>query len=106
MPVVDGEADEELVLKYQNQQRVIRPTPEGTARSGGEPDLNSDPDCVMLVRPRRSRIYFMRSFFDYPLSNGGHTSAFAGIQIQLPLLDKVRSAPAGELAADASRAAH
>ena len=22
----------------------------------------------MLVRPRKSRIYFMRSFFDYPLS--------------------------------------
>ncbi len=25
------------------------------------------PDLVMLVRPRRSRIYFLRRFFDYPL---------------------------------------
>ena len=26
-----------------------------------------DPDLVMLIRPRKSRIYFMRRFFDYPI---------------------------------------
>ncbi|MGH9583255.1 MAG: NAD(P)-binding protein, partial [Bryobacteraceae bacterium] len=30
-------------------------------------------DCVMLVRPRKSRIYFMRRFFDYPISLTGDT---------------------------------
>ena len=38
--------------------------------------------------------------------NGNYNTAFAGIQIQLPLLDKVRSAAARESIADASRAAH
>ena len=27
----------------------------------------ADPDLVMLVRPRKSRIYYLRRFFDYPI---------------------------------------
>ena len=27
-----------------------------------------DPDLVMLIRPRKSRIYFLRRFFDYPIA--------------------------------------
>jgi len=42
---------------------------------------------------------------NHPL-HGNYNTAFAGIQIQLPLLDKVRSATARESAAGASRAAH
>ena len=38
--------------------------------------------------------------------HGNYNTAFAGIQIQLPLLDKVRRAAARESAADASRAVH
>ena len=75
MPVVGGEDEEELVVKYQNQQRTIERTANGTARQG----LDSDPDCVMLVRPRRSRIYFMRSFFDYPLSLTADTLRHLGL---------------------------
>ena len=45
-------------IRYQNQERLI------TAGTDGA----SDPDLVMLVRPRKSRIYFLRSFFDYPLA--------------------------------------
>jgi protoporphyrinogen oxidase len=43
-----------------------------------EPDLASaemlvevaphDPDLVMLIRPRKSRIYYLRKFFDYPIT--------------------------------------
>ena len=41
-----------------------------------QPDLSSDPnapdpeqtDIVMLTRPRVSRIYYLKSFFDYPVS--------------------------------------
>ena len=32
-----------------------------------EPVRPGDPDLVMLIRPRKSRIYFLRTFFDYPI---------------------------------------
>ncbi len=50
-------------IRYRNQERLI---------SAGT-DAASDPDLVMLVRPRKSRIYFLRSFFDYPLALNGQT---------------------------------
>src|SRR5213082_1900043 len=63
MPVVGGEPDEELVIKYQNQQRAVRRDSDHVRNPIRQSALDYDPDCVMLVRPRRSRIYFMRSFF-------------------------------------------
>jgi protoporphyrinogen oxidase len=33
----------------------------------------SNPDLVMLIRPRRSRIYYLRKFFDYPITLTGNT---------------------------------
>src|SRR6202012_4659772 len=50
-------------IHYQNKERVI----------AGAGESAADPDLVMLVRPRKSRIYFLRSFFDYPLSLSGKT---------------------------------
>ena len=47
-------------LRYQGQQRDLP-----------EPAVARDPkneDLVMLVRQRKSRIYFLRRFFDYPIS--------------------------------------
>ena len=35
-------------------------------------------DLVMLVRPRKSRIYYLRRFFDYPISLSGQTVANLG----------------------------
>jgi protoporphyrinogen oxidase len=32
-----------------------------------------NPDLVMLVRPRKSRIYYLRKFFDYPIKLTGNT---------------------------------
>jgi len=32
-----------------------------------------DPDLVMLIRPRKSRIYYLRKFFDYPITLTGTT---------------------------------
>ncbi len=32
-----------------------------------------NPDLVMLIRPRKSRIYFLRRFFDYPITLNGAT---------------------------------
>ena len=47
-------------LRYQGQQRDL---PQPTSA----PDPDSE-DLVMLVRQRKSRIYFLRRFFDYPIS--------------------------------------
>ena len=38
-----------------------------------------NPDLVMLIRPRRSRIYFLRRFFDYPITLTGKTLANLGL---------------------------
>ena len=47
-------------IKYQNQTRDLAASPDG-------PDPETS-DQVMLVRQRKSRIYFLRKFFDYPIS--------------------------------------
>ena len=38
-----------------------------------------DPDLVMLIRPRRSRIYYLRRFFDYPITLTAQTLQNLGI---------------------------
>ena len=50
---------------------------DGTERPGGfghtetvvtvKGGAAADPDLVMLIRPRQSRIYYLRKFFDYPI---------------------------------------
>jgi protoporphyrinogen oxidase len=60
MMPVEGGASEDGQLRYQNQQRDI---PE--AAQAHDPQTE---DLVMLVRQRKSRIYYLRRFFDYPIS--------------------------------------
>ncbi len=62
MPIAGENSEGEFAIRYQNREHTVRNS--GTDRAPG----TADPDCVMLVRPRKSRIYFLRSFFDYPLS--------------------------------------
>jgi protoporphyrinogen oxidase len=38
-----------------------------------------DPDLVMLIRPRRSRIYYLRKFFDYPITLTANTIQNLGL---------------------------
>ncbi len=38
-----------------------------------------DPDLVMLIRPRKSRIYYLRKFFDYPITLTATTLKNLGI---------------------------
>jgi protoporphyrinogen oxidase len=48
-----------FAIQYQNKQRAVK-----------GPAIQLDPerdDLLMLVRPRKSRIYFLRRFFDYPI---------------------------------------
>jgi protoporphyrinogen oxidase len=71
MPIEAGH--EELSLTYQQQQRHVR----------GDNDVRPDPeqtDEVMLVRQRRSRIYFLRRFFDYPIKLTGDTLGKLGLK--------------------------
>jgi protoporphyrinogen oxidase len=37
------------------------------------------PDLVMLIRPRRSRIYYLRKFFDYPITLTANTLKNLGV---------------------------
>ena len=39
----------------------------------------ADPDLVMLIRPRRSRIYYLRQFFDYPIKLSAATLRHLGV---------------------------
>ncbi len=57
---VEQSAEPTHRLVYQNRERVIR-------ANGSSPNAASN-DLVMLVRPRKSRILYLRKFFDYPLS--------------------------------------
>jgi protoporphyrinogen oxidase len=58
MPI-EGGSDGTGQLRYQGQQQDV---PASTP--GHDPQTE---DRVMLVRQRKSRIYFMRRFFDYPI---------------------------------------
>ena len=60
MMPVESDASEDGRLRYQNQQRDIP----AAIRA---PDPQTE-DLVMLVRQRKSRIYYLRRFFDYPIS--------------------------------------
>lgn len=55
---VDPAADEAFDIHYQNKSTTVQAGKEHTG----------DPDKVMLVRNRLSRIYFLKKFFSYPVS--------------------------------------
>ncbi len=61
-------------IQYQNKERLVSASP---GRPGNDAAPNSD--LVMLVRPRKSRIYFLRSFFDYPLALNAQTLRQLGL---------------------------
>lgn len=59
MMPLDASADGDATIAYHGLRTQL------DARNGAQPD---DPDRVMLLRPRYSRIYYLRRFFDYPIS--------------------------------------
>jgi protoporphyrinogen oxidase len=58
MPIENGAGDDGK-LHYQGQERDVP-----VAASAPDPQTH---DLVMLIRSRKSRIYFLRRFFDYPI---------------------------------------
>lgn len=65
LPVKSGTDPQSLT--YHGRSHAFVPASSGT-----------DPDKVMMVRPRLSRIYYRRKFFDYPLSLSWQTFANLG----------------------------
>ena len=78
LPIESEQGQNEFAIRYQNQQRTVNMASAKPRRAVGAA-VAEDPDCVMLVRPRKSRIYFMRSFFDYPLSLSAGTLKRLGL---------------------------
>jgi len=73
LPLAEGH-EEAPVVAYQGKTRSLDAVGtserQGYRGSGGVAALaapEADPDRVMLLRPRKSRIYFLRKFFDYPI---------------------------------------
>lgn len=66
LPVEHEQGASAVSIEYHQQKRNLRTV--GQVVPASSAGSNSDPDAVMLIRPRKSRIYFLRSFFDYPLS--------------------------------------
>ena len=46
-------------IRYHGQEQILQPSSPSAEKT--------DSDKVMLLRPRKSRIYFLRRFFDYPI---------------------------------------
>src|SRR5579864_3767355 len=65
MPMEAGQAEAEVLLRYQNREhRLTAPAANGDRRNG---------DAVMLLRRRVSRILYRGRLFDYPLSLSADT---------------------------------
>jgi protoporphyrinogen oxidase len=66
---LEDEAKSKTPLTYHNQSIDLQPTEKSALNAGGK----------MLIRPRKSRIYFDHSFFDYPLSFNAKTIRNFGV---------------------------
>jgi protoporphyrinogen oxidase len=53
--------------------------PETSVEALVEAAAAPDPDLVMLIRPRKSRIYYLRKFFDYPITVTATTLGNLGV---------------------------
>ncbi len=69
MPIAGDSDSAPQAIRYQNREHIVSPSAHAAA----------DPDLVMLIRQRRSRIYFLRSFFDYPLALNAKTLGQLGV---------------------------
>jgi protoporphyrinogen oxidase len=72
-----GQHVKPVQLRYKGQQRDLPAPAPGAPLAGADPV--ADPDLVMLLRPRKSRIYFLRRFFDYPIRLSADTLLNLGL---------------------------
>jgi protoporphyrinogen oxidase len=84
---VPAHLHEEPVLRGAGPIDPHAADPEPSESEGAEPEETDilvtvaphDPDLVMLIRPRKSRIYYLRKFFDYPITLTGTTLKNLGL---------------------------
>src|SRR5262245_58179196 len=63
-------------IKYHGMERTID---ESLATPGSRDETADQSDRVMLLRPRKSRIYYLRKFFSYPITLSAETLLNLGI---------------------------
>jgi hypothetical protein len=68
----NGNSDGSHTISYQRQTRKV-------PASFSDADASRDGDKVMLIRNRKSRIYFLRQFFDYPIRLSASTLRGLGL---------------------------
>jgi protoporphyrinogen oxidase len=73
-----GPLQHEAVLEDAEAAGEETPLPEEVIETLEVPPP-ADPDLVMLIRPRKSRIYYLRKFFDYPIKLTADTLRNLGI---------------------------
>jgi len=84
LPVAEGR-EEAPIIAYQGKTRSVDAVSTSGSpgeRGGGVAALaatEADLDRVMLLRPRKSRIYFLRKFFDYPIQLSKDTLVKLGL---------------------------
>jgi protoporphyrinogen oxidase len=59
---IDPHAADDIGLEDENAEELPEPVEMMVTAEAANPDL------VMLIRPRKSRIYYLRKFFDYPIT--------------------------------------
>jgi len=80
MPVearAGGDASESQTITYQRRTREV-PAASGVSAASAAP-VAAETDRVMLIRNRKSRIYFLRRFFDYPIRLSADTLKGLGL---------------------------
>lgn len=65
---IENTTNQNIEINYQNRTTVLRPNDVSTAGKN-----------VMMVRPRKSRIYYQKKFFDYPLQLNSKTIQNLGL---------------------------
>ena len=73
LPIQGSDSKDDLLKEifYQKKRTSVK-----LSAGGPDPEVT---DKVMLIRNRLSRIFFLRKFFDYPISLNGQTIANLGI---------------------------
>lgn len=73
LPIQGSESKDDILIdiKYQKKKTQIK-----LSKGGPDPEKTNN---VMLIRHRLSRIFFLRKFFDYPITLNGKTISNLGI---------------------------
>jgi len=78
LPLEKTSSKDEVEIQYQGKKRAV-----ALSEDGPDPE---EVDKVMLIRNRRSRIFYLRKFFNYPISLNLHTLRHLGLKHSIRIL--------------------